>query len=374
MNSKTFIAASALIGTIIGAGFLGIPYVAMQSGFLIALIIMTVTCVLLITTMLYLGEVSLRTKTRHQLTGYAEKYLGKKGKLIMFIAVAVGLYSALVGYLIAESQSLSALFFFDANYSIYLGLAFWFLMSILCWKGLKVLEEGASIGIILVILLVAASSILFWSKINPSNLTYTNLQNWYAPFGIILFSFLGFSAIPTINQILRKDEKLMKRTIIISYLAPLLIYSTFTAVVLGYKGASTPQIATLVLGKPFILIGIITMFTSYVALSVALIETFRFDYKKSKFVSWILATIIPLVLFLILQLTKNADFIKILGIGGVISGGLTAILALQMVKNAKKSGKRKPEYSIPYSPILSWVLILIYVIGAIFEIIHTIIS
>ena len=97
-EERTFVAISALIGTIIGAGFLGIPFVVMQSGFKIGLIhlVFIASIVALIT--LYLGEIALRTKTNHHLTGYAEKYLGKAGKNLMFFAVAFGVYSALQEY------------------------------------------------------------------------------------------------------------------------------------------------------------------------------------------------------------------------------------------------------------------------------------
>jgi heme/copper-type cytochrome/quinol oxidase subunit 2 len=72
-----------------------------------------------------------------------------------------------------------------------------------------------------------------------------------------------------------------------------------------------------------------------------------------------------------LYLIKKTSFVKVLGVGGVISGGLTAILILLMVKSAKKKGDRKPEYSIPYSKILTYILAAIFIIGAVLEIAYT---
>ena len=86
MASK-FPAVAVLMGTIIGAGILGIPYAIMQSGFLIGLIHLIVIGAIVLLITLYLGEISLRTAKNHQLTGYAEKYLGKKGKLIMTLSL-----------------------------------------------------------------------------------------------------------------------------------------------------------------------------------------------------------------------------------------------------------------------------------------------
>ena len=73
-------AISVLVGTCIGAGVLGIPYVAAQSGFLIAVGYILFIGGVLILINLYLGEIILRTKGNHQLAGYVEKYFGKKAK------------------------------------------------------------------------------------------------------------------------------------------------------------------------------------------------------------------------------------------------------------------------------------------------------
>jgi len=71
-------------------------------------------------------------------------------------------------------------------------------------------------------------------------------------------------------------------------------------------------------------------------------------------------------------LANKAEFTKVLSVGGVLSGGLAAILIFFMVKNAKKFGDRTPEYQIPYSKILTWLLVIIFILAAIFEIINII--
>src|SRR3989344_2790109 len=68
--TKTFTGISILVGAIIGAGFLGIPYVLMQSGFAIGVIEIIILASVMILVMLYLGEITLRTRGEHQLVGY----------------------------------------------------------------------------------------------------------------------------------------------------------------------------------------------------------------------------------------------------------------------------------------------------------------
>jgi len=368
MVNKTLTGVSIIVGSAIGAGILGIPYVVMKSGFTIGLIHLVLIAVMLLITMLYLGEIALRTRESHQLTGYAEKYLGKKGKITMFIAFAFGIYAALLAYMIGEGESFSHLIFNNPDYSIYFGIAFWILMSILTFQGLKALEKGEKIGVILIIILIVGIAIFAVNKIDINNLTYNNPQNALIPFGVILFAYLGFAALPEVEEELGKDKHLMKKTIIISYITIFLVYTIFALIVLGWKGAATPPLATLALGKIFILLGILTMFTSYFALSIALIDTLRFDYKLSKNKSWLITTMTPLILYLLLMFTNNSSFTTVLGIGGVISGGLTAILILLMVPKAKKLGDEKPHYQIPYSKILTTILIIIFIAGALAEI------
>ena len=372
--NKTFIAIATLIGTVIGAGILGIPYVVMKSGFGIGVATLILVAITITIIHLYLGEITLRTKENHQLAGYAEKYLGKKGKIVMFLAFSFGIYAALVAYLIGEGESFSYLFFGTSEYSIYLGIAFWIILSLLTFIGMKALEDGEEIGVTLIFILIISITVLYCNKIDISNLTYNNPQFFFAPFGVILFAFLGFAAIPEIERILNReqDKKDTLKIIIIGNILIFFIYLIFAAIVLGSQGKATPPIATLALGKPFILLGIIAMFTSYLALSAALINMFQYDFKKSKNISWLYTISIPIIAFVLLSIFEDANFTKVLGIGGVISGGLIGALILMMVKNAKKLGDRKPEYKIPYSKILAGIIIALLSIGAVLEIFNSI--
>ncbi len=372
MSKPLFTAISALMGTIIGAGILGIPYVIMRSGFLIGILNMVLVAAIMLLIYLYIGEIGLRTKENHQLTGYAEKYLGKKGKKIMFFAFAFGIYSALIAYIIGEGESLSYLFLNTTSYSLYFGIAFWFLLSIITFFGLKALKKGEKLGITIILILIFSIVALFWNKIDISNLTYNNPALFYFPFSVIMFSFLGFDAIPEVERILSKNKHLTKKAIIITIFLVLIIYTIFTLIVIGTKGQATPHIATLALGKIFVLLGMLTMFTAYLGLSNALVDTFYFDYKKSRKSSWLYTILIPLIMFVFLNLFEKDSFIKVIAISGIVSGGLTSILILFMIKKAKLLGKRKPEYSMRYSKILTWIIILILILAMVFELINAI--
>ncbi len=362
---KSLAGIATLLGTIIGAGILGIPYVVMKSGFLLGALNILILAVMMAIICLCIGEITLRTKSDHQLTGYAEKYLGKRGKILMFIIAAFGVISALLAYLVGESESISYLIFNSSTYKLEMGLFFWVLLSILSHKGIKTLKLGEEIGLTLVLIFLISIGIFSLNNISTENLIYNNPKNIFAPFGVVLFSLLSFSAIPALKRILDKNKSSLKGSIIKSYTFVTIIYLLFTAIVLGLKGSNTPQIATLALGKPFILLGMLTMFMAYLSLSNALRDAFTLDFGLSLNKAWFITSIVPLALFIFLQITNNANFIRIMEIGGTICATLATIMIFIIFHKAKYLGDRRPEYQIKLPKIIIFLIVTLFIIGAI---------
>jgi len=368
MNSKFLPGLGVLTGTMIGAGFLGIPYVVSKSGFFPGLLHLIFIAVFILFVKLYLGEVLLRTKGNHQLTGYAEKYLGKWGKSLMFFSMVFGIYGALLAYLIAEGKSLSFFIFGNYNYSFALSLGFWFVLTCLSYIGLKALKFYEKIAMILVCGVLIAITVFLSPNINMGNLNYIG-NNLFVPFGVILFSFLAFSALPEVRRVLSSQEDKMKKVIITATIIAFAVYLLFTIIVVGVYGKSVNEIATLSLGRYFSILGILTMFTAFFSSTISIRDMFRFDFNMGRFWGWLLASFIPLVLFFVLYFFNGVGFIQILGLAGVISGGLAGILILLMNYKAKKSGNRKPEYTLRINNWVIFILSLIFVIGVVLELI-----
>lgn len=349
--------AALITGTVIGAGFLALPYVFAKSGFIIGSIELLIIMILMLITALYLGETVLRTKDHHQLTGYAEKYLGHNGKRIMFLSLIIGVYTSLIAYLIAQGQSWSFLLFGSPEYSMLLGVSVWVGMSAIIYFDIKAVRKGEILGLTLLIILMLSLIIKNSSSINLENLSSIYPDNLFLPIGVIVFAFLGFSAIPEIARF--ENKSVIKKSIILAFCIISAIYLAFATLVIGVQGNSTPEIATLSLGAPFILLGIITTFGAYLAHSIALMDAFTSDYKASKFESWLFTCLIPIAIYVILELTSNSFFEKILGIGGLISGSLVMSLIILMAGKAKIHGDRHPEYQVPYSKYLIIVILVL---------------
>ncbi|MEM3405452.1 MAG: aromatic amino acid transport family protein [Candidatus Pacearchaeota archaeon] len=360
-------ALAILIGTIVGAGFLGIPYVVSKSGFIPGLLVILFVFLFILTIKLYLGEIVLRTKGNLQLVGYAEKYTGEIGKFLMFFATIFGIYSALIAYIIAEGESLSYLIFGNFNYSFIFSCFFWLIMCYLTFIGLKALKKYEKISMFLVIILFLIIFINYVKSIKLENLMYVNKENFFLPFGVILFSFLGFSAIPEVNRVMHGKENYIKDVIIIGTLVPFILYSIFSFVLLGNFAENINEIATLSLNRIYSSLAVLTLFTAYFSLSIAIRDMFRFDLKLGRMKGWIFSSFVPFIIFLLFYIFKIDSFIKILGIGGVISGGLTGILILFMNYNAKKNSERKPEYELKINKFIIFLFSLIFLIGTILE-------
>lgn len=368
-DTEFWAATFTLTGTIIGAGILGLPYVFAQSGFLIGLFWLLFLGGIMIYSVLCLGEIILRTKKTHQLPGYAGKYLGRYGEILMFFAVVFGIYSALLAYLIGEGQSFSVIFTGVGDYAIYFALGFWFIMTLLLREGLKGLKKVEMGGVLGIIVLVGVIIIYYLPSVDMGNFVWGDYSNIFLPFGVVLFALMGFTSLPEIEMEIKGNEKKMKKIIILGILIPIVVYALFAFIFVGVLGDGVPQVATIGLGKLVILLGIFTMLTSYFVLSFSLRDVYIFDLGFSKKWNFVLVSLVPVFIYLALHYFNMLSFVNVLGIGGVVSGGLTGILILLMALNAKKNGDREPEYTVPVNWFVIGLLSLVFVGGIIVELV-----
>jgi len=89
-------AVGTIIALVVGAGVLGIPYVVVRAGFWNGFVQIFLIGSLMIVLNLFVGEIVLRTKGKHQLVELAKHYLGARFEKLMFITFMLGQYGALV--------------------------------------------------------------------------------------------------------------------------------------------------------------------------------------------------------------------------------------------------------------------------------------
>jgi hypothetical protein len=225
-----------------------------------------------------------------------------------------------------------------------------------------------------VILIIAAIFIFIFGLpyVEMENLVGFDKMNLFLPYGVILFAFTGATVLADVKKILSGEEKKLKKSILIAYVIVFVIYLAFSFVVCGISGKDTSQEAIIglnsVLGDKIVVIGailgILTMTTSFLALGLVLREIFMCDYKFGRALSWVYACFVPFIIFLF----GLADFIKIIGMVGAITGGLEGILILIMYLKAKSKGNMEPIFSMKVPKFIIYLLCIMYGLGIIYEI------
>ena len=387
MKKIVFEAIATLTGTIIGAGVLAIPYSFMKAGFLTGFLNLIILSAAVLFLYFYMGEIVLRTNGKMQLTGYANKYLGKNGKRVMAFTMLFGIYGALVAYIIGVGRSLNSLFHFPSLElfgafippEIISSILFFIFGITVVYFGLNLIRKSELLmGAIVMAIILLICLLSFW-KIDFSNLSAFNISGIFLPYGVVLFALAGAVAIPEMEEELVLHRKELKKAILIGALIPIILYFLFALTVVGNCGKSTGEIATTCLigkyGLFMIILGnlfpIFAMSTSFLTLGLGLKEMFNYDYKLNPFTSWFLTVIIPLILFFwIFFFVREEIFFKTIGLTGGVAMTLEGILIVWMFQKAKLKGDRKPEYEVKSSKIISSILIILFLIGMLYTILN----
>jgi len=375
MRKNFLFALSVLIGTIVGAGVFGIPYVIAKSGIVPGFFYFFILGGAVLLIHLFFGEIVLRTKGKQRLIGYSQKYLGKWGKLLITIAVILGVTGALLAYLILAGDFLEILFSPYTNLTSFnFSLIFGVILSYFIFRGIKLIAPTELFTNLLFFLVIFIIFSLCLPKINFSNLPLFNLPNIFLPYGIILFSLIGWSAIPEIVEILKtaEEKKSLKKIIILGTIIVIVFYILFTAGIIGITGGktSTDALSGLIplLGGKIIflgaLAGLITLADSFLILGLYLRNTFIYDLKISKNSAFLIACGLPIILFLI----GFRSFIGTIGFVGTVLGVIEGIIIVLIFKKAKTMSDRQPEYSLKIPSILLYFLIAIFILGAVSQV------
>jgi len=370
-ETPLFEAIAIMVGTIIGAGIFGIPYVIYQAGFLTGIVLMLIIAASICLIHLYIGEIALSTEKIHQLTGYAEKYLGVKGKYAMFVSAFFGFYGALLAYIIGEGQALAALF---GGNPFWYSLGFFAVAAFLVYKGMNIVKKADFFLSFLVLLIVFVIALVGAPHLNWHNLQEFNLLKILIPYGVIFFAMGGVSAVPQLREVLRGREKEMKKAIIIGTSIPLLVYLLFTFMVIGISGSMITEVATVglgrIVGESMVLFGnlfaVFAMTTAFLTLGLALKSTYLLDFKLKPSLAWGLTVAWPFIMFIL----GLHGFVKVISLAGALGGSIEGLLILLIVYKLKNKRERQPEYQISKNPVLLGLLALLFVGGIVFTLWH----
>lgn len=359
------------VGCTIGAGCLGTAYSARFAGFPVITFWLIVSCILTTISMLYVAETSLRTKKLIQLPGLAEKYTGKIGKILIFIAVILNSFSCLIAYINGSGNIFSQL----------LGVPNWvgtfmFLVpaGLVTWFGLKAVGMAgkymSSIMIVLIILLCGASIIN-----KNADAARLLIQDWkYAIpiFNVAAFSYIGQYLVPDFARGMSHDPKKLAPSLFIGQgvSAALLILIPLGCFIISPAEELT-EVATIGWGRALGLwafftaniFALIAMFTSFCPITQTLVSNIVdfFSLKSDSDVKIRLPIMLGVIAVpLILVLGGFVGFVDAIYFSGTFAAAIMAILPVFMVNKARKTGDVEPDWNC--GKLASWPIQLVLIV------------
>ena len=366
---------ATLSGSIIGVGFLSLPYIAVKVGIWPMLFYFVVLTIFIVSLHLMFAAVSLKTPDFKRFPGFVGYYFGKPAEIFNLVMMIFGLLGTLLVYLLVGSEFLMAIFSPVLGGSIFVYVVAYFLAgSIIIYFGIKVISRIEFWMLCLLLISLGLVFIKGFSEITLSNIFISNLKfdlpagrlgisNLFLPYGAIMFSLWGAGLIPEVEEMVRGRKKSLKKIIIIGTLIPAVIYLLFIFLVAGITGADTTPSALVGLknffgGQPIALlvlsIGVLTTFTAFLAQGILLKKMFMYDMGFKHHLAWALTCLVPLGLFI---LGFNSFILLISFIGGVFLG-VNGIFILFMY--GKIGGSKKVIYP----------LVIFFILGIIYEIVY----
>ncbi len=355
-------------GTVIGAGLFALPYLTLKVGPFVMLGYLIGLGFIAILIHSFFGEIALKTRDFIRIPGFALHYLGKWGYRISLTTGILGLFGACLAYLILGGEFLQAIFFpLFGGSSFFYTLIYFAIGSLVIFLGVKAVDKVQLWGLILFFLTLIAIFYRGKPYFDLSNLSISEIDRsfLFLPYGVVLFSLWGLALIPEAEELLGEKRNYLKKIIPIAIIIPIIVYIIFIGLILGIMGEQTTESALVGLQEYLgdgitslaLFFGLLTTFTSFVALGLTLKKIFWYDLKIKENTSWFITCFIPFFFFW----AGFDDFVKVLALVGGIMLAIDGILISLMYQKIAPFKKR----------IITYPVILALVLGLGYELVYS---
>lgn len=368
---SVFRAAIMLCGTILGVGIFALPKVVADAGYLIGFFWMIPLAFVVALQHILYGEIVAATKDDHRLVGYVGMYLGPWARVVETIGSLIGLIGGNIAYLVLSGiflqQALSPAFSLSQQFGAYIMAAFGaaaaifgtaFILRVDTW--MACLEFAAFLAL----------TIKAMSGVSPANFAGVDTAKFFLPYGVVLFSYGGLSAVNEVKAITAGNIKSMRKAILIGSLMASGVTFLFVTAVVGATGKNTSSESIAGLATRFdgtvpifgALVGFLAIITTYVVFTDYLKNQLNKDYRWPKWLSVLIAAGAPLTLYLF----GVRNFGRIMELIGSVLIGVEGIFVVLMYRIVRK---KNPEHVFKVPAWALWVLIAMYAAGALYEIV-----
>ncbi len=364
---KVIYSLSIISGTVIGAGLFALPYLTLKVGIPVILGYFAVLGLIAILIHSFFGELALKTRDFIRLPGFARHYLGKWGYRMALVSGILGMFGACLAYLVIGGEFLFAIASpVLGGGEILYTILYFAVGAIIIFLGIKAIGKVQFWGLILFFLTLIGIFLRGRSYLDLSNLSIAEIDRSYLflPYGVVLFSLWGLALVPEAEEILGEKRMLLKKIIPVAIIIPIIVYLVFISLILGITGEHTTESALVGLQEFLgdgvtalvLFFGILTTFTSFVALGLTLKKIFWYDLGIEKRASWAITCFVPLTFFL----AGFDDFIKILALVGGIMLAIDGILVSLMYQKIKPLKYRLLTYPVIFALFLGLAYEIIY--------------
>ena len=318
-----------IVGTLVGAGVLGLPYAASKVGLIPAIGILFGVMLLMLFTALIVLKLSAEMGGA-QMSTIAQNTLGKAGGWMMFISIMIMGFGAFLAYISGIGSIFTTLFGIN---EIFGAILFWILASSIIYLGLEASGKTELImSIVLLVVFIGVTGMLI-PHASLENALYVDLSGILSIIGVVIFAFGAHTIIPDVYRGIGSYKK-TKKVIILAFLIPAAIYAIFMVIFLMTFGKNTPEIATQgleaiynewgkIVGNALPLIAITT---SYIGLGLAQQSNSKEFLSLKKPTAWALTVVPPLIIYL-LGVRNFADVLSFVG----NTGDLIAFIILPIL-------------------------------------------
>lgn len=360
----SWIDATAIISaTTIGAGILALPIALCPFGTLGSALFLLAVGGLSLAAALLLAEMLMRTDGGTHLPSLADAYLGKPGVALIFAGTLIYIYGSLTAYLIAGGALANSLS--GGSIPNYVGtLAYFAVVTAIVYGGARMVKgaEKASLAVLLILSLIVTALALPYSGFVDATAGIGEIP---AAFGVVLFACFVHEVIPSVRKRMRRDPRGFIKALIAGSAIPLALYIIWTVVLIGAipqpllaAAGTAGQPATvplgIVAGALVVLLGslfaVFSTASSYVGASFGLVDAFRdlfgdMHQRLGKELALLFSVLPPLYV----AIESPLGFVKALEIAGIYGGGLAIGIVIPLAYFvARRKGRRKPEFSLPF--------------------------
>lgn len=330
-----------MLGTTIGVGMFGLPYVFYQVGFGLGFVEFVLIGALNALALCLYAELVLARKKHAHFVEVIGAELGFWGRLWATVSFFATMWGAMVAYIIVSASFIGLIT--GADPSVVISLLFAALASLVLAGGVAMMLRIQSIVFPVFFALIAVLLLASFSHFELEHFTTVHFENAVVPLGVMLFAVSGLSAVPEVRDALGKRDRLLFKVIVAGMGIAMTVFLAFVIAILAFNGGdmSPDGISGIVrtAGRPLAIVaasvGTLVVFSAFVTIGTSILNTFMYDFSMRFSHAWLATVGVPIAIFIL----GARDFIDVIGSVGGVLGGVSGLLILFAYEKARRSGE-----------------------------------